>query len=359
MNELLSVISAGLANGAALALVGIGLVVIYRTTRVLNFAHGVLVLAGAYLTYELHVQVGLSYYLAVPLAVVLSGVIGYLLDVSVIRRMRGRPHFAIIMATFGVSIVVTQIVEASWGVDTLQMNDPIGTTSWLVDPRWLTAVLVAALVAAVAQALSHRGRVPMGRIIPLALWGVAVVLLALTVVLGRRTGDGAVVSLIQIVAVVVILVVGVLLALFNRSRVGTVSRAMAVDEEAAIALGVSPNLVIGLAWGMAGALAGLAGILLSSGGHTFDTTLGNVLFYAFPAIILGGLDSTSGAIVGGLLVGVTQQLVFGYQYRQFGGFVLTDYLGANFHLVFPYLVLVVVLLVRPYGIWGTKEVRRS
>jgi len=129
-------------------------------------------------------------------------------------------------------------------------------------------------------------------------------------------------------------------------------RATAFDQEAALAQGISARRVHGLSWALSAAIATIAGVLLSSGSHSLSPGVGNIALLAFPAIILGGLDSTTGAVVGGLIIGIVQQMTTGYAPLH------ATWMGANADRITPYVVMVVVLMLRPYGLFGTREVRR-
>ena len=147
-------------------------------------------------------------------------------------------------------------------------------------------------------------------------------------------------------------VIVVALTWFYRfTRYGLAMRAAAFDQEAALTQGVSVGSVFALSWAMAGALAAIAGTLLATSAGV-DRQIWIVALIALPAIILGGLDSLEGAVIGGLAVGVVQALVGSYQRD------LAPWLGANFAQVSPYVLMMLVLLAKPYGIFGTPEVRR-
>jgi branched-chain amino acid transport system permease protein len=305
----------GVSQGAIYALVALGFVIIFRGTKVLNFAQGAFMLTGAYLEYNFTVTWGLNYWVALVLAALTMAFVGFALEALVLSRLRSRPTFTIIMATLGLSIAAEQIGISIWGTDPLSLNDPMG--------------------------------------------------------LSFRKIGGVTVTLIDVVTLVITAtIVGALLTFFAKSRMGTAMRATALDQEAAIAQGVNPKLVFGLSWAIAAAIATVGGVLLSSGnGRNVAPTLIAYSFTAVPAAILGGLDSTKGALFGGLIVGVAQQLMFGYQGRfnewlhktidiTIGSFHYQAGLGPNFHLVFPYLIMIVILLVRPYGLFGSREVRR-
>jgi branched-chain amino acid transport system permease protein len=149
--------------------------------------------------------------------------------------------------------------------------------------------------------------------------------------------------------VAAVLVLG-LFAFFRYTRMGVAMRAAADDQEAALAQGISVGAVFAVSWALAGALAAVGGTFAAAGG-SFDGTLWIVALVALPVIILGGLDSLPGAVLGGLLVGVVQELVGTYQNN-------FPWLGGNISVITPYVLMLIVLLVRPYGLFGTKEVER-
>jgi branched-chain amino acid transport system permease protein len=306
----------GLATGSAYALVAIGFVIIFRASKVLNFAQGAFMMLGAYLTYNFGTTWGLNYWLSAFMAMIVVGFIGFLIEETVIRWMRGRPTFSVIMATLGVTIAIEQIAVSIWGNDNLGLNSAFGINAWRIGGVPITPIDVFTFFFA-------------------------------------------------------LFVMGSLVVFFRRSRIGNAMRATAVDEEAAIAHGISPRLVFGMSWALAAAIASLAGVLLSSGnGRTFTTsTLVLGALTAVPAVILGGLDSTSGAIVGGFAIGVSQKLMEGYQVKidewmiehffvNIGRYHIGLRIGESFHVVFPYIIMIAILLIRPYGVFGSKEVRR-
>jgi len=296
VTDFLQLLVAGVAVGALYALVALGFVVIYKATGVINFAQGALLLLGAYLTYTFRDQLEWPFWVAVLLAVVGCALVGVLIERVILRRMVGRPVFAVIMITIGLTIAIEQVVTWRWPG---QRN--------LSDPFALDTVTFGEVVVPVVN-----------------LW---------------RIGTAAV------------LLAGFFL-FFRYSRVGVAMRATASDQEAALAQGISARRVFALSWAIAAAIAALAGALLASGGRGLDPSLGVVALVAFPAIILGGLDSPAGAVVGGIVMGVVETMTAGYSDR------LPEWLGANFHRVTPYVVLVAILLVRPYGLFGTREVTR-
>ena len=289
----------GIALGARYALVALGFVVIFRATHAINFAQGGLVVAGAYLTYNAYVTWDAPFWLAVVFGMLGTALIGALIERFVLRRMVGQPTFAIIMITIGLLFVINEVVSTIWGTETLALDDP-----WGIKTR--KALDVTVLVK--------------------DLWTIG---LAGTVLLG-------------------------FFLFFRYSRMGVAMRATAVDQEAALAQGISVRRVFALSWAISGVVAALAGVTLASGPGNLSVNIGFIALAAFPAMILGGLDSPGGAVVGGLVIGLTQVLTAGYQ-QDIG--LIRD-LGPGFKDVVPYVVMILILLVRPYGLFGTKEVRR-
>jgi branched-chain amino acid transport system permease protein len=296
MADLVQVSIQGLAFGAKLALVALGFVIVFKATGVINLGQGALVLVGAYLTFNVTQTWGVPFVLAVVAAMAGGALTGALIERVALRPLVGRPPFAAIMSTIGVLYVVDQIVTSVWGFDNQDLGDPWGSR----------AVHVGDITIAVRD-----------------LWTFGLTALALTA----------------------------FFAFFRWSSTGVAMRASAGDPEAALALGISPGRVYTLAWAISGAVAALAGVTLASGSGQLSPGIALVAFTAFPAIILGGLDSPGGAVIGGLVIGLSRTLSARYLDD-------IDFLGNNFHVVMPYLLMIAVLLVRPFGLFGTKQVRR-
>lgn len=297
MTEFLQLCFAGLALGARYALVALGFVIIYRATGVINFAQGGLLAVGAYLTYAFANDAGLPFFVAVVLALAFSALLGAAVERTMLRPMVGQPVFAVIMITIGLLFILEQVVTTVWGYDSLNLADP-----WGVD-----TVRAGDVVMSVRD-----------------LWTLG---LAAAVLAG-------------------------FFAFFRLSKLGVAMRATALDPEAALAQGISARRVFAVSWAISAALAALAGVTLASGPAALSPGIGAIALVAFPAMIVGGLDSPIGAVVGGIIIGLTQALTAGYQEDLF------PWAGDNFGAVMPYLVMILILLVRPYGLFGTKEVRR-
>jgi branched-chain amino acid transport system permease protein len=269
-------------------------VIIYKSMGVISFAQPALMLSGAVLVTYLVATV--NFYVAVVLAAAAVALLAMGVERTVLRPMIGKPVFVITIITLGVDIVIRVIVNAYIGLDVR----PIG-----------------------------------------APWG-----LSTTQLLGVEVQQRHV-----IMFVTTMVLVAILFAFFRYSRMGLAMRAVAFDQEVALAQGVSVGQVFMLSWAIAGALATIAGVFVSTGAGV-DQQLWIIALKALPVIILGGLDSLGGAVIAGLMIGVVESLVATY------GAAIAPWLGGEFALVTPYLVMMVVLMVRPYGLFGTREVIR-
>ncbi|MGV9556921.1 branched-chain amino acid ABC transporter permease [Streptomyces sp. NPDC003401] len=293
MTTLLDTLLNGLALGAVYALVALGFVVIFKASGVLNFAHGSLLLLGGYLVAVLHDDLGFAGALAV--AVLATAAVAGAVDRLLLQRGDPDPKAAHVqtIVTIGVDIVLVTDLARRIGGDLLTLGDP---------------------------------------------WGDAVTGLGPVTVADSRLAAVAV-SAVVIAAV---------FALFRFTPWGLSLRAAAEDVEAAALMGVRLSRVRMLAWCLAGALAALAAVFLAAfPAPGLERTTGQIALKAFPAAILGGMASPPGALAGSLLIGLTEALVAGYQSE-------LHVLGEGFGDVAPYAVMVVVLLVRPTGLFGAK-----
>ena len=294
MEEILRTLVRGLGFGSLYAMLAISFVIIYKSSRVISFAQPALMLAGATLVSYLAGPVG--FYLAVPLAALGIAALGLGLERATIRPMIGRPVFVIAIITLGLDIAIRVVVNVFIGRDVRQVGDP---------------------------------------------WGLSTV-----DVLGLTVQQRYIAMIVVLIAVS-----AALYAFFRYSRWGLAMRAASLDQETSLVQGVSVGAVMAMSWAMAGALAAVAGAFVGTGGG-IDQATWVIALKALPAIIIGGLDSIEGAVAGGLLVGVVESFVAAYQAEY------APWLGQNFALVSPYVLLLVVLLVRPYGLFGTREVER-
>ncbi len=328
--EIVQLVLGGLGLGAIYALIALGFVIIYKATDVINFAHGALMLLGTYLTFTFVTGqyprlwpisefgelltfpdwlesvfdhgIAVRFTMAVAVAAVFVAAIGILIERTILRKLVGQPVFAVVLITLGLELVISTGVQVLWNPQQKPLPSPFPATSTLsvgnINVQWAN------------------------------IWAV----------------------------ITMLVVVLAFFAFFRYSRYGVAMRATAFDQEAAMAMGIKASTVFGIAWAMGGALAAIAGGLYVPArlaGFISFTPVRFAALSAFPAAILGGLDSPGGAVVGGLSIGVAQVLSARYLNP-----IFLDLDLPNFHLVFPFLLMIAVLLVRPYGLFGTPEVRR-
>jgi branched-chain amino acid transport system permease protein len=293
MTDVLEAVARGLGTGSVYALLALGFVIIYKATRVISFAQPALMLAGVVLATYLVKVVG--FWAAVPIAAALTGLLALGVERAAVRPMVGKPAFAVAIITLGVDVALRVVVNGFIGLDVRHVDDPWG--------------LRTISVAGVDIQQRH---------------------LATLVVTGA--------------------LIGALFAFFRFTRMGLAMRAASYDQETALAQGVSVGAVFAMSWALAGALAAVGGTFAAAGGSV-DAASWLIALTALPVIILGGLDSLAGAVIGGLVVGVLQELAANYQH-------LAPWLGGNVSVITPWVVMLVVLLVRPYGLFGTAEVVR-
>lgn len=297
MEELFASLVRGLGLGGVYALLGVAFVIIYRATGVINFAQPALMILGAFATSALGSSLGIPFFLAVLLGMAVMAVVGMLTERIALRPMVGRPAFSAATVTVGVFIVLLIVAGRLIGSEVLTVDDPWGLNT--------VKVFGATLY---------------------------------TLDIGRL-----------IISMLAIAVVGLFL---TRSRTGLAMRATAFDQETSLAQGINVGRMFGLSWGISAAMASLAGALVTAGGVGVETTAALIALKALPVIILGGLDSIKGSVVAGLIIGIAESLTRTYQP------IYAPWLGANFDIIVPYLIMIVVLMVRPYGLYGTKEVVR-
>lgn len=286
----------GFGFGSIYALIAVGFVIIYKSTRIISFTQPALMLAGGVMVHYLVVAYDLPFFVGVPIAMLLTAGVGLLLERSALRPMVGEPVFVVAIITLGLDVVVRTITNRFIGRNIRPVGDPWGLSTWNVG-----------------------GVVIQQRFV----W----------------------------MTVITALVVVALLAFFKYSRVGLAMRAASFDQETSLAQGIPVGLVFALSWAIAGALAALAGSFVGTGAG-LDQQSFTIAFKALPAIILGGLDSLTGAIIGGVAIGIVEALVATYQ----GTYA--PWLGNDFANVSPYLLMLIVLLMRPYGLFGTPEIER-
>lgn len=287
----------GFGQGAIYALLALGYVIIYKATRVISFAQPALMVVGGLFAYHFTQVIELPFVVGLVIAVIGGALLGLVVERLAIRPMLGKPVFTLAIITIGVDIVLRIIANRYIGIESRIVQYPSGSE-----------------------------RIDIGGI----------------------TMSYKTVGLIAITAAVVL----GLAVFFRYSRAGLAMRATALDQETALAQGIKVGMMFAMAWAIAGGLAAIAGTFVASQTGGMEQGSWTIALKALPAIIIGGLESLPGAVIGGLAVGIIESITATYQPDY------ASWLGANFALVAPYALMFLVLLVRPYGLFGTKEVER-
>jgi branched-chain amino acid transport system permease protein len=296
MNFFIEVLVGGLLSGVMYALVALGFVLIYKASSVFNFAQGAMVFF-AVLSFVGFMELGLPFWGALPVTIVLMVAVGMLTERFVLRPLVNQSEDTLLMATIGLSFVIEGVAQLLWGVEVRRLDlgikdEPIG---WLMDK---TGVLISQL----------------------------------DITAGVVAG----------------LMVAALALLFSRTKVGRGLRAVADDHAAALSIGIPLKHIWALVWGTAGVVALVAGMLWGArSGVQFALTF--TALKALPVLIIGGFTSVPGVIVAGLIVGAAEKLAEVY---------LGPFVGGGIEGWLPYVLAVLFLLIRPEGLFGEKIIRR-
>lgn len=295
MTTFLSFLINGLSLGSLYALIALGFVIIYKASEILNFAHGAFLFLGAYVIARVEPSVG--FFAAVAIGVSATALVAFASERMLFSRVRSAHVASLAIMTLGLDVLITTDLTRRIGSSVLSLGQP---------------------------------------------WGAGV----------TRLG-GVSISQNRLIAIAVaVVLIALLFAAFRFTSWGIALRAAAEDSETAALMGIRQARVGAVAWIVAGGLAAVAAVFLT-GSPTpgLEPSLRTIAFAAFPAAILGGLDSTTGALAGGLIVGVAESLFAGYN-------TSLAFLGGGFSIVVPYVVMMLVLIVRPAGLFGTKELHR-
>ena len=296
MSFFFEVLIGGLLSGIMYSLVALGFVLIYKASGVFNFAQGALVFFAA-LTFVGLLETGLPFWLALPATLLVMVLLAFVIERLVLRPLVNQPQITLFMATIGLAFFIEGLAQMMWGanvrgLDLGLQDEPI-------------------------QLISDKTGMNISKF-DLAAAGVAAMLVA------------------------------ILAVFFSRTRIGRALRAVADDHQAALAVGIPLRQIWTIVWGVAGAVALVAGLLWGArNGVQYALTF--VALKALPVLILGGFESVPGAIVGGLIIGASEKLAEVY---------LGPYVGGGIEGWFPYVLALVFLLVRPEGLFGEKIIRR-
>jgi branched-chain amino acid transport system permease protein len=282
-------LSSGLVVGAVYGLVGMGFAIIYKATGIVNFAQGELLMLTAYIAFSIAQSLSPSFLPLMLVTIPIAMLIGITLERLFIRPMLGEPVFSIVMVTVGLAVILRGITIMIWGPDPYEF--PMEAASRVI----------------------MIGRIPFYEVQLYALATLAIVTIGAW-------------------------------AFFRFTRLGIAMRAVAANEGAAMLMGIEVSRIHMIAWGLSAAIAALAGVLFAA---LFK--LGPTMWFeglrSFPAVILGGLDSVLGAALGGLVVGVIENMAQGY-------------MGQGLREIAGFIVIVVILMIRPYGLFGSRDIER-
>jgi len=293
MELLIQVLIAGITIGSIYSLIALGVVLIFKSSGVINFAQGSMVMVGAFITYALVVQFKLPILLSLALTFLIAGLMGMIIERLVLRYLAGASLISVIMVTMGISYIMDGGALATWGSSNFTYPKLFPPFSMQIGGVKVSSVY---------------------------LW--------------------------SFLASMVLLVV--FLFFFKYSKMGLSMRAAADNQKLAVVLGISARRVLSLTWIITSAVATAGGILLASI-SALHVNLSYIGLVVFPVVILGGLDSVAGAVVGGLIVGSLEAIA---------GVYIAPYLGGAFQQVASFVFLLIILLIKPYGLFGTKEIER-
>jgi branched-chain amino acid transport system permease protein len=292
---LLQLVISGLVIGSIYSAVALGFVIIYKATRVVNFAQGELLMVGAYVCFAFLVQMHVPFWAALLLTILFGMVLALFIERLILRPMIGEPIISIIMVTIGLSLVLRSIVSAIWGTEIL-----------VYEPKLFPQEMIE--IAGLPISLEF-------------VW-------------------------CFVLSVVLLVVFSVF---FKYSKAGVGMRAAAFNQQVAQSMGISVKHIFALSWVISAVVSGIGGVLIGNI-NGINSSLYHFGLKVFPATILGGLDSILGAALGGMIIGILENLS--------DGFCKTYLNLSGVKEVAPYIFLVIILMIKPYGLFGTKEIER-
>lgn len=283
----------GIVVGSIYGLVALGFVLIYRASGALNLANGEFVLFGPYICLVIMTSLNVPFLAAFIGTLIFSAVLGLVVERLVIRQLQNAPTISVIMATLGLSSLLAGAVHIIWGHSTRTFPPVFPQT-----PLNLGGIIVT----------------------PVYLW-----------------------SFIIVVTLLIVFSI-----FFKFSKIGLAMRAVADDRQAALSMGMSVKFVLAVTWMIAAMVAGIGGILLGNI-NGVNPTMSAIGLTVLPVVILGGLDSVIGAIIGGFLIGIIQNLAGGY---------LDPLVGGGLKDVVPFIVVLLILMLKPHGLFGSRGIER-
>ncbi len=293
MGFFLELLVNGLLVGMMYALVALSFVLVYKATSVINFAQGELVMLGGFIAAATLTIYGIPLVIALPLTLGLMIAVGFGLERGMLRPLIGRPVIGIIMATIGLASVLRGLAPMIWGAATKDVPLPLPVRPFIVYDLFISPLNLVA-------------------------GGASLLFLA---------GFGY---------------------FFKKTRTGIAMRAVADDQQAAMAMGIDVGSIFALTWGIAGLVSAIGGVIWGNF-LGVDTHLALVGLKVFPVVILGGLDSVGGAILGGLIVGAVENVSAGF---------IDPYVGGGTKDFMPYVLMILALMIRPSGFFGREIIER-
>jgi branched-chain amino acid transport system permease protein len=284
--RLLQLVINGAAGGCIYGVIALGFVLIYKATEMINFAQGDLMMLGGFVAFSMIAGLGMNYWAGAAVAIVVMAIFGFLLDAVVLRRVIGQPQFAVIMLTLGLGFIFRAAAGVAFGYGSVTFVTPF------------------------TNKVERVGDIVIGQD-------------SLSIVVGT------------------LLLCTLLYLFFSKTRLGIAMQAASQNQLAAYCMGIPVSRIFSLIWGISAAASAVAGILLAPS-TVLDVNMGFLGFKAFAAAVIGGFGSIPGALVGGIIIGIVEQLA-GY------------YLPAGFQEVTANIVLLLVLFVRPQGLFAETQ----
>lgn len=293
MTFFIQLLVTGIVVGSIYGLVALGFVLIYRASDALNLANGEFVLIGAYISLTIMTAYNLPFILAVLITLVFSAILGLVVERIILRPLQNAPVISVIMATIGLSSVLGGAVHMIWGTQ----------------PKSFPAIFPATPVEF----------------------------------------SGIIIAPVYLYSFIIVMVLLIIFSLFFKfSKMGIAMRAVADDQEAALSMGINIKTVYAMTWAIAAVVAAVGGILLGNI-NGVSGSMATIGLTVLPVVILGGLDSILGAILGGFIIGIIQNLAGGY---------LDPLVGGGLKEVVPFIIIVIILMIKPYGLFGKGGIER-
>jgi len=294
MTFLLQLLINGLVVGSIYSLVATGFVIIYKATSALNLAQGEFLMVGAYICLDLLTKYNIPFFQSFLITLAFSAILGLLIERLILRPLIGSHLISVIMVTLGLGSILKALVQMAYGTSTIPFPEVFPTTPVQVGPIPVSQGYLYALVC-------------------------------------------------------VSFLVALLTLFFKYSKAGVAMRATASSQQVALSMGISVKKMFALAWSISAIVSAVGGILLGTIRGGVDMSLAFMGLKVLPVVILGGLDSILGAIVGGIIIGVLENLSGGY---------IDPVVGGGAKEVAPYIALILILMFKPYGLFGKRKIER-